>query len=91
MSNFREYAIEVKQEDVDNGRRCSCTMCPFALAFKRAFPDHYIHVGVEDVYVAKGAKGFTCTPKDFNFISLLHQYDERNVPIPLGTYNFIGG
>ena len=33
------YEINVTQEDINNGAKKQCTMCPIALATKRVFPN----------------------------------------------------
>ncbi len=39
--------IEITEEDISKGRRCSCNLCPTALAVARLLPTRYrVEVGI---------------------------------------------
>jgi hypothetical protein len=40
-----KHTITVTQEDINDGKAGNCTLCPIALAAKRAFPDIFPVVG----------------------------------------------
>lgn len=44
--------INVTQSDIDNGIATEPSMCPLALAIKRAIPGSYVSVGTRDVHIA---------------------------------------
>jgi hypothetical protein len=44
------YEINVTQEDINNGGKKQCTMCPIALATKRTFPNA-IWISVTQAYI----------------------------------------
>lgn len=43
--------IEVTAEDVANGMRCDCSLCPVALAARRAMADALVGVGVRSIFL----------------------------------------
>ena len=43
--------IDVTQDDIDQGKRENCTLCPIALAAQRVFPGKSIHVSVFNLWV----------------------------------------
>lgn len=47
---MKEITINITQEDIDKGKRMDPSLCPTALAFKRAYPDtDFIAVGTKQI------------------------------------------
>ncbi len=68
--------ITLTQEDIANGIRKNSHACPFALAFRRAFPEaDDIDVWLYDVTVRHGATVTRYTWDDADFSLILDGYD----------------
>ena len=81
--------ITLIQDDIDSGIRKNSRRCPFALAFRRAFPDaDEISVWLYDVIVRHGKTITKYAWEDADFSLILDGYDAGHKFLAPGTFHF---
>lgn len=88
MSNELSFDVEMTQEDLDQGKRSSCSACPAALAIRRAarFAEHDGEVTVSCARIAVGDYQMA-TP--WEVAAFVESFDMGLIPDPI-SFRFVG-
>ncbi len=77
--------IEVTQNDIDEGRRGECELCPVARAIKRASGSHCVYVDPTEVLLGENVLEATWTKLPEEAAQFIEDYDNMQ---PVDPFSF---
>lgn len=79
------FTVEVTEEDIKNGVRCSTTECPIAKAIKRTTTGEWFYVsGCLVMFNVEGTRAIKVVESDENnFINFIGDFDDKKKVNPL--------